>query len=162
MLQELVARLVEALGEVGGGRELLEASKVLVKEKCKMVGRRLVSMSPQLARAVESRLLIATVSLSIGFIAAQLMVRRAPRLKELGMLSVVCGSYSGPEALALCRIPVPRILRENEVLVKVMANGLDRSDLLAVSGWCKVERRRQHGGFTIGRDFCGVVVEGSG
>ena len=159
LLQELVTRLVEALGEVGGGRELVEASKALVKEKCKLVVRRLVSLFPQVARAVESRLLIAMVSLSVGFVAAQLMVRRAPRLKELGMLSVVCGSYSGPEALALCRIPVPRILHENEVLVKVMANGLDRSDLLAVSGWCKVERRRQHGGFTIGRDFCGVVVE---
>merc|ERR1719204_1433518 len=86
------------MGEAGGGRELLEASKVLLKEKCKLVGRRLVSLSPQMARAVESRLLIATISLSIGFMAGRLIVRRAPRLKELGMLSVVCGSYSGPEA----------------------------------------------------------------
>ena len=159
MVHELIRQLVEVMGEAGGGRELLEASKVLLKEKCKLVGRRLVSLSPQMARAVESRLLIATISLSIGFMAGRLIVRRAPRLKELGMLSVVCGSYSGPEALALCRISVPRILREDEVLVKVMANGLDRSDLLALSGWCRVERGRQYGGFTIGRDFCGVVVE---
>ena len=40
-----------------------------------------------------------------------------------------------------------------------MSAGLDRTDLLAVSGWGRVERGKPHGGFTIGRDFCGVVLE---
>ena len=46
-----------------------------------------------------------------------------------------------------------------QVLVRVMSAGLDRTDLLAVSGWGRVERGKPHGGFTIGRDFCGVVLE---
>ena len=40
-----------------------------------------------------------------------------------------------------------------------MSAGLDRCDLLSVSGWGRVERGKPHGGFTLGRDFCGVVLE---
>ena len=43
--------------------------------------------------------------------------------------------------------------------MRVMSAGLDRSDLMAVSGWARLERGKPHGGFTLGRDFCGVVVE---
>ena len=159
LLAELVEQLVAVLPEAGATRELVAAVRLLAREKARVLGRRLISLSPLVARAVESRLVVAALGLAVGWLAGRLLVRRAPRLQELGMLSVVCGSYSGTEGLALCRIPVPRITREDEVLVKVMAGGLDRSDLLAVSGWGRVERGRQHGGFSIGRDFCGVVVE---
>lgn len=40
-----------------------------------------------------------------------------------------------------------------------MSAGVDKSDMLSVSGWARVERAKPHGGFTLGRDFCGVVVE---
>ena len=46
-----------------------------------------------------------------------------------------------------------------QVLVRVMSAGLDRADLLSVSGWGRVERGKPYGGFTLGRDFCGVVLE---
>ena len=46
-----------------------------------------------------------------------------------------------------------------EVLVRVMSTSLDQTDLLSLSGWGRAERRKLHGGFTLGRDFCGVVVE---
>ena len=46
-----------------------------------------------------------------------------------------------------------------QVLVRVMSAGLDRCDLLSVSGWGRVERGKPYGGFTLGRDFCGVVLE---
>jgi len=38
-------------------------------------------------------------------------------------------------------------------MCRVMSAGLDRSDLLSVSGWGKAERGRIHGGFTLGKSF---------
>ena len=52
-----------------------------------------------------------------------------------------------------------RIMIVSQVLVRVMSAGLDRCDLLSVSGWGRVERGKPYGGFTLGRDFTGVVVE---
>ena len=82
-----------------------------------------------------------------------------PELQAQQMLSVVCGGYSGPGSVAVCRIPVPRVTSNKQVLVRVMSAGLDRTDVMAVSGWARLERRKPHGGFTLGRDFCGIVVE---
>ena len=88
-----------------------------------------------------------------------MMTHTAPKLKPIFMQSTVCGSYSGISGIAQCRIQVPRIQRSDQVLVRVMSAGLDRTDLLSVSGWGRAERRKMHGGFSLGRDFCGVVVE---
>ena len=161
LLRELLARLGEALGEVqlASAREVLALGRAVAREQLRALGRRLVGLSPYLTRLLENRVALCYLSLMVGFLAGRLLVCRAPRLQEQSMMSVVCGSYSGPEGLALCRIPVPRIGREDEVLVRVMAAGLDRTDLLAVGGWGRVERGRQHGGFSVGRDFCGVVLE---
>jgi hypothetical protein len=41
----------------------------------------------------------------------------------------------------------------NYFMCRVMSAGLDRSDLLSVSGWGKAERGRIHGGFTLGKSF---------
>ena len=57
------------------------------------------------------------------------------------------------------RIEVPRIQSSDEILIRVMSASLDRTDLLSLSGWGRAERRKMHGGFTLGRDFCGVVME---
>ena len=56
-------------------------------------------------------------------------------------------------------VPLMMIMMMYQVLVKVMSAGLDKSDLMAVSGWARLERGKPHGGFTLGRDFCGIVVE---
>lgn len=89
----------------------------------------------------------------------RLLSSSAPRLKPIYMTSTVCGSYSGVPGIAQCRIEVPRIQSSAEVLVKVMSTSLDRTDLMSVSGWGRTERGKVHGGFTLGRDFCGVIVE---
>ena len=159
VVHQLLARLAEALGKMEVAKELWRAGRAVAREQARMLGRRVLSLSPYLQRALESRAALAYLGLVVGFLAGRLMVRRAPRLQELHMMSVVCGSHSGPEGLALCRIEVPRLAREDEVLVRVMAVGLDRTDLLASSGWGRVERGKLHGGFSIGRDFAGVVVE---
>ena len=80
-------------------------------------------------------------------------------LQPTHQMAVVCGSYCGPEAVALCRVATPRITQSDQLLVRVMAGSLDPADLLATSGWARLERGRAHGGFPLGRDFCGVVVE---
>jgi NADPH:quinone reductase-like Zn-dependent oxidoreductase len=159
LLSHLLARLTDALGEAGGWREVAAHGRALARDHCQRLALRLLALSPLLARLLESRAAAIQLSLLVGLLAGRLLVRRAPRLQEVHMQSVVCGSYCGPGGLALCRIPTPRIASEDEVLVRVMAGGLDRSDLLAVSGWGRLERGRRHGGFSIGRDFCGVVVE---
>ena len=102
---------------------------------------------------------LVSISLAVGFLSGRLLSSPAPRLKPIFMVSTVCGSYSGVGGIAQCRIEVPRMRSSAEVLVRVMSTGLDRTDLLSVSGWGRVERRKMHGGFTLGRDFCGVVVE---
>ncbi len=66
------------------------------------------------------------------------------------MVSILCLFF---------RIEIPRIQSSDELLIRVMSASLDRTDYLSLTGWGRAERRKMHGGFTLGRDFCGVVVE---
>lgn len=159
-VKELLIRLAHAMRTAAENSEYLAFCKDLVKAKLKVVARRLAGLSPYLHRVAKNRIALVYLSLCIGFIGGRLWSSQGyPKLKALHMMSVVCGSYSGPDGLALCRIEMPRLQDNQQILVKVMSAGLDRCDLLAVSGWGKVERRKVNGGFSIGRDFCGVVVE---
>jgi len=159
VVKEILIRIVHAVKERAAQSEQLSILKEIAKAHLKILARRLSVMSPYVHKALENRVAIAYVSLMIGFLGGKYWVSGYPQLQPLQMMSVVCGSYSGPDGLALCRIEMPRVRCNEDVLVKVMSAGLDRSDLLAVSGWGKVERQRVYGGFSIGRDFCGVVVE---
>jgi NADPH:quinone reductase-like Zn-dependent oxidoreductase len=64
-------------------------------------------------------------------------------------------NYGKPSVLAIEEIPRPA-LRAGEVLVKVIAAGVNRSDVATVGGAFKSEIPR-----TPGRDFAGVIVEGA-
>jgi hypothetical protein len=60
-----------------------------------------------------------SVSLAVGLLGGRLLlVRPAPRLQPAHMLSTVCGSYSGISGIAHCRIQVPRIQQETEIIVR--------------------------------------------
>jgi len=159
VVKEILIRIALAVKERAAQSEHISILKEIAKTHLKLLARRLSVMSPYVHKALENRLAIAYISLLIGFLGGKYWISGYPQLKPLQMMSVVCGSYSGPDGLALCRIEMPRVQCNDEVLIKVMSAGLDRSDLLAVSGWGKVERGKVYGGFSIGRDFCGVVVE---
>jgi len=120
---------------------------------------KLAWLDPFIRSLPKDKVMLISISLTLGFIAGKLCAPSVPSLKPTYMLSSVCGSYSGVLGVAQCRIPVPRVQNSSQVLVKVMSTSLDLTDVLSVSGWGRVERRRMHGGFTIGRDFCGVVLE---
>ena len=64
------------------------------------------------------RVALLSVSLAVGLLGGRLLVRPAPRLQPAYMLSTVCGSYSGIGGIAQCRIEVPRIRRDTEILVR--------------------------------------------
>lgn len=154
----LVAALQQVLARLASSRYLQHLVDVARARGKEMAGR-MAWASPFLRYWSRDRMALLSVSLAVGLLGGRLLVRPAPRLQPAYMLSTVCGSYSGIGGIAQCRIEVPRICRDTEILVRVMSAGLDRSDLLAVSGWAKAERGRVHGGFTLGRDFCGVVLE---
>jgi len=159
LVKEVLLRILHALRERAAQSEHFSILKEIAKAHLKILAQRLSVVSPYVHKALENRLAIAYVSLLVGFLGGKYWISGYPQLQPLHMMSVVCGSYSGPDGLALCRIEMPRIQSNDEVLIKVMSAGLDRSDLRAVSGWGKVERGKIYGGFSIGRDFCGVVVE---
>jgi hypothetical protein len=64
------------------------------------------------------RVALVSVSLAVGLLGGRLLVRPAPRLQPAYMLSTVCGSYAGIDSIAQCRIPVPRIHNDTEILVR--------------------------------------------
>ena len=66
------------------------------------------------------RVVLVSVSLAVGLLGGRLLLVRpsAPRLQPAYMLSTVCGSYAGIESIAQCRIEVPRIHHDNEILVR--------------------------------------------
>ena len=176
VIREFLVRVLGVIRERATHSETLRLVKDLAKAHLRLLARRVSIVSPLLHKALENRLAIAYVSLVLGFVGGRYWMRGYPQLQPQQMMSVVCGGYSGPDGVAVCRIPVPRLLHNHQVwtlttcvsnlnvnvpqvLVRVMSAGLDRCDLLSVSGWGRVERGRPHGGFTLGRDFCGVVVE---
>jgi len=159
LAKELFFKLIQVLKEKAAHSESIKFMKEIAKSQLRYLARRISIASPYVHKALENRIAIAYVSLILGFIGGRYWMRGYPQLQPQQMLSVVCGSYSGPDGVALCRIPMPRLSCNYQVLVRVMSAGLDRSDLMAVSGWARLERGKPHGGFTLGRDFCGVVVE---
>ncbi len=64
------------------------------------------------------RVALVSISLMVGLLGGRLLVRPAPRLQPAYMLSTVCGSYSGISGIAQCRIQVPRIRRDTDILVR--------------------------------------------
>jgi NADPH:quinone reductase-like Zn-dependent oxidoreductase len=64
-------------------------------------------------------------------------------------------NYGKPSVLAIEEVTTPS-LRAGEVLVKVNAAGVNRSDVVTVAGAFKSEFPR-----TAGRDFAGVIVDGT-
>ena len=159
VIRQILRRLLDSLQERAAQSDNLMFLKDLVKANLRVLASRISFLSPVLYSALQNRLTLAYVSLLVGFLAGKLWMSGYPELQPQQMLSVVCGGYSGPESVAVCRIPVPRVTTNQQVLVRVLSAGLDRTDLMAVSGWARLERRKPHGGFTLGRDFCGIVVE---
>lgn len=158
--KELLWRTLLALRTSVDNNEYLRLWKELLKSHVKVLARRLAGVSPYFHKVAKNKMALIYFGICIGYIGGRILSKQGlPHLKPLSMMSVVCGSYSGPDGLAFCKIDMPRIQTSREILVKVMAAGLDLTDVRAVSGWGRLERGKLNGGFTIGRDFCGVVME---
>ena len=159
LFRQILLRVLSSLKERSANSETIKFLKDIAKANLRLLASRISFLSPYVYEALQNRLMIAYVSLLAGVLAGRVWMSGYPELQAQQMVSVVCGGYSGPESVAVCRIPVPRVTSNQQVLVRVMSAGLDRTDLMAVSGWARLERRKPHGGFTLGRDFCGIVVE---
>jgi len=158
-LKEIIIRCLVSLKVAAANNEYLRLLKDFLKPQIKHVARRLAGVSPYIHKVAKNKLALIYFGICIGYMGGRMLSKNLPELKPLSMMSVVCGSYSGPEGLAFCKIDMPRIKDSGDILVKVMSAGLDISDLRAVSGWGRQERGKLNGGFSIGRDFCGVVIE---
>ncbi|MBV8220448.1 MAG: zinc-binding alcohol dehydrogenase family protein [Solirubrobacterales bacterium] len=64
--------------------------------------------------------------------------------------------YGGPDVLSLVELPTPRP-GPGEVLIKILASGINPSDAKNVSGHFKTPLPR-----VPGRDFAGVIADGAG
>ena len=115
VVKELVLKLVQILQEKAANSETVKQLKEIAKYHLIHLTRRLSIVSPYVYKALENRLAIAYVSLLLGFIGGQYWMKGYPQLQPQQMLSLVCGSYSGHESVALCRIPVPRLASNYQV-----------------------------------------------
>ena len=119
IIKELLHRLAESLKERAAHSETVRLLKDVAKSYLRQLARRISIVSPYLHKALENRLAIAYVSLLLGFIGGRYCLRGYPQLQPQQMLSVVCGSYTGPDSVAMCRIPVPRLTSNYQVSVSL-------------------------------------------
>ena len=115
LVKEILLRILEQLKERASHSETIRLIKDLGKSYLRHLARRVSIVSPYLHKALENRITIAYVSLLLGFIGGRYCMRGYPQLQPQQMLSVVCGSYSGAESVAMCRIPVPRLCSNYQV-----------------------------------------------
>src|SRR5436853_259135 len=73
------------------------------------------------------------------------------------MQAVVAHEYGGPEVLKLEEVPVPE-LKENEILVRVIASGVNPADPLILNGRYAKEFGT-HLPLVLGYDMAGLVVK---
>ena len=132
VVRELMLRLMDILKDKAAHSETVRLVKELGKAHLRLLARRISVLSPLMHKALENRLAIAWASLLLGFMGGRLWMRGYPQvchqytrcachlglypqLQPQQMMSLVCGGYSGPEGVALCRIPVPRLLHNHQV-----------------------------------------------
>ena len=119
VVKNLFFKLLQIFQEKAANSETVKHLKEIAKSHLCHLTRRLSRMSPYIYKALENRLAIAYVSLLLGFIAGRFWIKGYPQLQSQQMLSLVCGSYSGPESIALCRIPVPRLTSNYQVRTSI-------------------------------------------
>src|SRR5438105_8048719 len=90
------------------------------------------------------------------FLATPLLVGNAEPLPKT-MKAVVAHEYGGPEVLKLEDVPVPEP-KENEILVRVIASGVNPADPLILNGKYAKEFGT-HLPLILGYDMAGVVVK---
>ena len=88
------------------------------------------------------------------FLATHLVANAQPVPKT--MKAVVAHEYGGPEKLKLEEVPVPEP-KENEVLVRVIASGVNPADPLILNGKFAKEFGT-HLPLVLGYDMAGVVI----
>lgn len=115
LLKEILHRLMESIKERAAQSETVKLIKDIAKSYLRQLARRISLVSPYLHKALENRLAIAYVSLLLGFIGGRYCLRGYPQLQPQQMVSVVCGSYTGPDSVAMCRIPLPRLASNYQV-----------------------------------------------
>lgn len=115
VIRELLLRVLDVLKDKAAHSETVRLVKELGKAHLRLLARRISVLSPLVHKALENRLAIAWASLMLGFMGGRLWMRGYPQLQPQQMMSLVCGGYSGPEGVALCRIPVPRLLHNHQV-----------------------------------------------
>src|SRR5436189_4762165 len=89
-----------------------------------------------------------------GFLLIVVLVFAEPVPKT--MKAIVAHEYGGPEVLKLKEIPVPEP-KENEILVRVIASGVNPADPLILNGKFAKEFGT-HLPLVLGYDMAGVVV----
>jgi NADPH:quinone reductase-like Zn-dependent oxidoreductase len=92
---------------------------------------------------------------AVSFLLSSSIVLAQPLPKT--MKAVVAHEYGGPEALKLEEIPVPEPM-ENEILVRVIASGVNPADPLILGGKYAKEFGT-HLPLVLGYDMAGVVVK---
>ena len=115
VVRELLLRVLDILKDKAAHSETVRLVKELGKSHLRLLARRISVLSPLVHQALENRLAIAWASLLLGFMGGRLWMRGYPQLQPQQMMSLVCGGYSGPEGVALCRIPVPRLTHNHQV-----------------------------------------------
>src|SRR4051812_44895338 len=90
-----------------------------------------------------------------GFLLAVALVFAEPVPKT--MKAVVAHEYGGPEVLKLEEVPIPEP-KENEILVRVIASGVNPADPLILNGKYAKEFGT-HLPLILGYDMAGVVVK---
>src|ERR1041385_3611200 len=87
------------------------------------------------------------------FVVASVFAQPLPKT----MKAVVAHEYGGPEVLKLEEIPLPEP-KENEVLVRVIASGVNPADPLILGGKYAKEFGT-HLPLVLGYDMAGIVVK---
>ena len=115
VVKELMLKIVHRFQEKADNSEIVKYLKENAKYLIFHLTRKLSIVNPYIHKALENRLAIAYISLLLGFIGGRYWMQGYPQLQSQQMLSAVCGSYSGHESVALCRIPVPRLTSNYQV-----------------------------------------------
>ena len=110
-------------------------------------------MSADWEKRARSKMILRITTCGLCLISAIIFAEPIPKT----MKAVVAREYGGPEVLKLEEVPVPEP-KENEILVRVIASGVNPADPLILNGKYAKEFGT-HLPLVLGYDMAGVVVK---
>jgi NADPH:quinone reductase-like Zn-dependent oxidoreductase len=114
-------------------------------------------MTLEIALKVRISISFAIVICNLNAISIQVYAAAAAEVLPKTMKAIVAHEYGGPEVLKLEDVPVPEP-KENEILVRVIASGVNPADPLILNGKYAKEFGT-HLPLILGYDMAGVVVK---